>query len=469
MSKPSHLALAAAVLALSPLAAKADISYLPTSVTGSNAAFTNKQPTLALNQVIQSEGPYPPRGSSSGVEAYYIGTVRTFAWGFSTDFQADGQSLPIAPNAALYSVVGTMFGGNGMSNFRVPDLKGRTIIGAATGGWDIGNLQGTDTTTLFYGNLPNHAHSIPGSSATTTASGAGMPFGNTQPSLAMTYMIQTTGIYPSRGGSGGATSFMGQVRAFAGSFAPAGYLPADGRLLSIASNTALFSLLGTTYGGDGKTNFALPDLRGRTAIGAGDGPGLTPRSLGEVTGTEFLTLATDQMPAHTHELPLGDGPTAPAGGSQPIDNMQPSLALNYLIATSGVFPARESPLDGTTLLGEVVAFGGNFAPTGWSFADGSLLDIRTHTALFALLGTSYGGDGVRTFALPDLRGRTIEGIGSDFRSIYAGPTGVETVTLTTAELPMHLHLAPVPEPETYALMLAGLGLLGGVARRRRGG
>ncbi len=466
MTGPSRISLVAAVLAMSPLSAQADITYLPTSVTGGGAAFTNKQPTLALNQVIQSEGNYPLRDGTADVETYWRGTVRTFAWRVSTDFQAAGQTLAISSNAALFSLLGTTYGGDGMRSFRLPDLKERIIVGAGSAA-PVGDVLGSATNALFGANMPGHVHGIPGKAVTTTPAGAGIPFGNVQPSLAMTYMVQTSGIFPSSGGSGPATSFMGQVRAFSGYFVPAGYLPADGRLMSISSNTALFALFGTTYGGDGKTTFALPDLRGRTAIGAGAGPGLTPRALGSVAGAEIVALTASQMPAHTHELPLGDGPTLPAGGNQPFDNMQPSLALNYLIATEGIYPSFERPLEGSTLLGEVVASALGVAPRGWSFADGSLMDISSHAALFSLLGTTYGGDGVRTFALPDLRGRTIEGMGEAYSTLIGRESGAETVTLTTANLPPHLHLAPVPEPETYALMLAGLGLLGGFARRRR--
>ena len=108
-----------------------------------------------------------------------------------------------------------------------------------------------------------------------------------QPSLALNYIIALTGIYPSRSS---ADPLLGEIFMFAGNFAPRGFALCNGQLLPIAQNTALFSLLGTTYGGDGRTTFALPDLRGRAPIHAGTGPGLTPRNLGARFGTERVTV-----------------------------------------------------------------------------------------------------------------------------------------------------------------------------------
>lgn len=172
--------------------------------------------------------------------------------------------------------------------------------------------------------------------------------------------------------------FIGEIILFAGNFAPRGWALCQGQLMSIAQNTALFSILGTTYGGDGVTTFALPDLRGRVPLGQGQGPGLTPRVLGEESGSETVTLISTEIPAHNHQLlantaagslpeptnnvlagvsdpnsgglfnafeatanttlsPLAIGVT---GGSQPHNNMQPYLCLNYIIALVGIFPSR---------------------------------------------------------------------------------------------------------------------------------
>jgi microcystin-dependent protein len=174
--------------------------------------------------------------------------------------------------------------------------------------------------------------------------------------------------------------YIGQIIMFGGNFAPRNWAFCQGQILSIAQNTALFSILGTTYGGNGQTTFALPDLRGRTAIGQGQGPGLTGRTLGQILGTETTTLLTQNMPPHNHGVGLyaetalannGD-PTGrmlgygsgndriyaapvPAdeiamgtdsirqqtvGGGQAFNNMMPALAVNYLICLFGIFPSR---------------------------------------------------------------------------------------------------------------------------------
>jgi microcystin-dependent protein len=169
--------------------------------------------------------------------------------------------------------------------------------------------------------------------------------------------------------------FIGQIQIFPYNFAPRGWAFCQGQILSIAQNTALFSLLGTTFGGNGQTTFALPDLRGRVAVGAGQGPGLGNYTLGELTGVENETMTVNQMPAHNHTFnihvnsseggtnsPAGgylgkadpgpyaattdntnmgaQPPTGLAGGSQPFSILQPLLCLNYCIALQGIFPSR---------------------------------------------------------------------------------------------------------------------------------
>ena len=168
--------------------------------------------------------------------------------------------------------------------------------------------------------------------------------------------------------------FVAEIRIFGGSFSPRGWAQCNGQLLPISQNTALFSLLGTSYGGDGRATFALPDLRDRFPMHAGDGPGLTPRVLGEVSGQPAVTLQTSEIPSHRHTLrattsaadsavpdssvalaapqsaaiyaaandlvPMADEALAPAGGSQPHENRQPYLATTFIIALQGVYPAR---------------------------------------------------------------------------------------------------------------------------------
>ena len=144
--------------------------------------------------------------------------------------------------------------------------------------------------------------------------------------------------------------FLATIKIFAGNFAPRGWMFCDGRLLPINQYTALFSLIGNYYGGDGRTNFALPDLRGRFPIGAGNGGSLTPVQLGEVGGTPSTTL-------HPNELPYGLQPTElliPETGTKqtifagyvnqqliPVETQSPYLGINYIICYEGIYPTRE--------------------------------------------------------------------------------------------------------------------------------
>lgn len=172
-----------------------------------------------------------------------------------------------------------------------------------------------------------------------------------------------------------ANPFLGQIILFAGNYAPVGWAICDGSLQSIGNNEALFTVLGTTYGGDGQTTFALPDLRGRAPVhaGGGPGPGLSAYVNGQVGGSETVTLTAAQLPAHTHavtisannenatqsrpggnilgsfamydapasaDTTLGGVTSTGTGGNAPHENRQPFLVCNYIIATEGIFPSQ---------------------------------------------------------------------------------------------------------------------------------
>jgi microcystin-dependent protein len=125
-----------------------------------------------------------------------------------------------------------------------------------------------------------------------------------QPYVTLNCIIAVSGNFPSNSGGGPTDSaFLGEVKWFAGNFAPAGWAFCDGQLLQVSANLALFSILGTTYGGDGRTTFGLPDARGRAIIHEGNGPGLSNRSLGQTGGQETVTLSGGQMPSHNHAIP----------------------------------------------------------------------------------------------------------------------------------------------------------------------
>ncbi len=172
-----------------------------------------------------------------------------------------------------------------------------------------------------------------------------------------------------------ADQFVAEIRIFAGNFPPTGWAFCNGQLMAISQNTALFSLVGTFYGGDGKTTFALPNLQASAPLHQGQGPGLSERYLGESSGTPTTTLLVSEIPVHTHRAvafnggggesspannawagggrgrpPLFTEPTnlatmapqalAPSGGNQPHNNLPPYLALNFIIALQGIFPPR---------------------------------------------------------------------------------------------------------------------------------
>ena len=170
--------------------------------------------------------------------------------------------------------------------------------------------------------------------------------------------------------------YIGEIIMFGGNFAPRGWAFCEGQLLAVSSNTALFSILGTTYGGDGRTTFGLPDLRGRAPMQQGTGPGLSPRGLGQKGGSETNTLLVQNLPAHAHPIAIPVSHESvdtddPSGGyittqaddhyassktngenygsfnsgnnasnNTPVNNMQPWLAVNFIIALVGVYPSR---------------------------------------------------------------------------------------------------------------------------------
>jgi len=167
--------------------------------------------------------------------------------------------------------------------------------------------------------------------------------------------------------------FVGEIRMFAGNFAPQGWALCDGQLLAISQNDALFSLFGTIYGGDGRTTFGLPDLRGRVPVHKGQGPGLSNRPIGQKAGAENVTVTVNQLPSHGHPMQATEEPAdsahpggnlaarsttmdlyinagqnanlaptaiAATGGSQPHSNLMPYLCVNFIVALFGIYPSR---------------------------------------------------------------------------------------------------------------------------------
>ncbi len=476
----------------------------------------------------------------------YVGEIRMFTGNFAPSgwMFCEGQLLPISENEVLFQLIGTTYGGDGQETFALPDLRGRVPLHQGNG-YIIGEASGTEQVSLTLNQIPAHQHGLnfntgkgealnPSSGfparnsvgadqygaiapdvyangSTVKVTGGSQPHENRQPYLAVNYIISLFGIFPSQNmpnSSGedyrllkpdgtisqynkafGNLPFMGEILIFAFNFTPKNWAACNGQILPINQNQALFSLLGTTYGGNGQTNFALPDLRGRAPVHYGQGPGLSNWGIGQRTGETSHTLTAQELPAHNHLInassttgnlndPAGnllasnsagvpafsasssgsqDMMTSPSGGTQPHNNMQPYLTLNYCIAMFGVFPSRSgNSTSGATRGTEpfyaetaIVAF--NFAPTGYQSCNGQILQISQNTALFSLLGITYGGNGQSTFALPDFRGRVAlqQGQGPGLSVYDLGENGgAETVTLTVDNLPSHNHLFKIGSDAT---------------------
>ncbi|GBQ19609.1 tail fiber protein [Acetobacter cibinongensis] len=365
-------------------------------------SFDNTQKTIVLRQVIVVNDIDPATGNSSVMP---LGIIRSFAFDhFLTPdtLSSEGQLLYLSDNLRLFSLLLTAYGKHDAGNFALPDFSGKVAIGAqpytATSYTDIGHTTGENATTLTQAQLPP------------ALGGTSQSIDNAQPSLSVNYLIRVKHA-PSAGG------FMGEVVAFAGlepTMAGDQFIPAQGQLLKIALFPELFSLLRTTYGGDGVATFALPDLRGRSIIGSSN-----TVSLGSIVGQKTVSLSDANAP-------VTDG-----GQGSSFDNRAPGLALNYIICIDGAPPYSASK--GQAVIGEVRAYAGvaSTIPQGWVLANGALLSISDHTHLFALLGITYGGDGRSNFALPNLSDTVIAGSGGS--QVFGETYGKNSVTLQVSD------------------------------------
>lgn len=295
-------------------------------------------------------------------------------------------------------------------------------------------------TALLVAALPSVGTS-PALAGPTGSTGGDVPFSVMEPSLAIQWLIATDGVTSGveTGGvlAGGAT-MIGELRLFAYGLVPGGWVRADGSVHAMSTFPILGGMLGATYGGNGTTTFAVPDLRGRTACGIGAGPGLSQRSLGDAFGSETRTLVTANLPAHSHTLPTGGSTgstgTAPSGTPWPLT--QPTLAIRAILNPFGDFED----------LPEVRFFAAPFDPGSWLACQGQTLAISEYDALFQQIGTTYGGDGVETFALPDLSGRVPigSGQGPGLAARALGDSfGAETAFLDASRMTTHAHTLAV--------------------------
>jgi microcystin-dependent protein len=243
----------------------------------------------------------------------------------------------------------------------------------------------------------------------------------------------------------------------------------DGAELEIAGNEDLYATIGTAYGGDGETTFALPDLRGRAPLHRGQRPGSSAYALGAKGGVEGVALTVQQLPAHTHGFQASSNPgassnpaghvmattgaarlfreatptallaavaVAAVGASDSHENRMPFVAINYVVATGPDATSGDGPF-----VGEIRLASFDTVPAGWARCDGQLLPIEQNPVLFSVVSTMYGGDGESTFALPDVRGSVVIGSGPGDTSEYFQGTagGAAGVALDASELPAHAH------------------------------
>jgi microcystin-dependent protein len=220
-------------------------------------------------------------------------------------------------------------------------------------------------------------------------------------------------------------------------------MPCDGRLLNIAGNTTFFSNLGTYYGGDGKTNFAIPDLRGRVVMGDDEA---AASYIGADFGSNDVTLGLSDIPSHTHTLTSGN--TAATGGTgNSATNYQPSLVLHWVMSLYGSFPDPNSGGIPFPMIAELRLIAGSRS-TGldegqWVSSDGSLYPINENDSLFTVLGTTFGGDGQDTFAVPDFGATVAEesgGVTVQGSTTVLGDTiGAPTLNISIGQLASHKH------------------------------
>lgn len=454
----------------------------PTQNAGLGKPFSNLQDSIAVNFEL-------PQGGVGASETGFVhGMLRTVLRVNPAPQLADGRTISAASSPDLASLLGTTFGGT-VPNPKVPNVAGRAIVGAGAGpgltAWSRGTVRGTADIALTEANVPRHSHPLsPTGFTTPTGNAVPAPFNNVQPSIGLTYIIRTSGLHPAA--NAGAAAYLGTVVPYVGATAPAGWAFCDGAELPLAGNQVLWSVIGNNFGGNAGSTFKLPDLRGRTIVGAGERPGSSGATVGTYFGSETGNLSLATMPTHTHLISPGVT-TGPAGQGFAIDNRQPSLALTYLVAEQAFFPATDA-LGEDVAFGEVVAFAGTSVPPGFLLADGRSIPRSANPSLSALYGSTFGGD-ENSFMLPDLRARTLIGAGpgvlvgpvnataldqplavtvdEEGNLVYeAGETaGGSDLRIEEDNLGAHGH--EVPEPASLATAALSALAAGGVWRSRK--
>jgi len=433
----------------------------------------------------------------------FVGEIRWLAGEVNADappagwVPCDGRLLDSELDFLLHGLIQNRYGGQ-LPQFAVPDLRGRVPLHRG-GARPLAEPGGQERVALTVAQLPAHTHALGANSGdgdradpaghvwarsealgfsadaadgsmspqALASTGGDAPHENMMPFLGLTALISRGGITPGEQPSM-ADSFVGEIRMMAFPDQPVGWLHCDGGAL--LGDEALALLIGGTYSGD-DANPRAPDLQARVPIHRSD-----LRPVGRAGGEETHVLSPAELPPHTHAAmaaPVpGDDPSpanhhwgvqsaglayaaipdtslrpdavGTAGTGAPHDNMPPYLPLNCCVGLAGVFPTTmdQEPIS-EPFIGEVRLFASSFAPQGWAICDGTLLDRNEQNeVLFLVLGNRFGGDGVTTFALPDLRGRAIleAGAGPGLTPRTVGELGgADSVVLSAPNLPAHTH------------------------------
>ena len=396
------------------------------------------QPSLALSLGLVNNGVFPQLGggplddSNVAIAKGFVVTTafETARLANQATLLPEGQTLSVESNSALFSLMYDLYGGDGRTTFDLPDLVGAvplylTASSSVEPLW--AKVSGTD----------GNAVSVMPAQLPASLGGAATPIDNQQFGVGMEYLIRTAGDFPS--GSAPMFTTIGTVHPFAANAynqIPSGFMRADGSLLSIADYPELFSVLGSTYGGDGRVTFALPDLRNRVPIGTGTTQDGLEIGLGQLIGSDQIQLTSENVQ-----------------GLSGIDTMQPSIGMHYLISTSGQY--LQLPGDSPTL-GQVMLYAGlRFdSNADWVFARGQAIEIDQgqNQALYSLLGTTYGEAPEGYLRLPDLTGRTVIGASASGGAIELGQTsGLSSVSFTPDNAPD----VTVPTPTLELVDLQG--------------
>lgn len=406
-----------------------------TGTTGGGAPFENRQPTLVTRYIIALQGIFPTNdGSTLGEDQPpdrslpYLAEIKAVAFNFAPSGWAfcEGQTLPISQNTALFALLGTTFGGDGRTTFKLPDLRGRVPIGVGQGfglpNYVLGQQVGVANPNLSVANLPSHTHTVPGA-PNTLAAGSGAAVDNRQPALALRFLIAADG----------------EIMLVPFNLTPGGWTVCDGRVFPVAGHSYAFFHIGSAYGGDGGvSSFAVPDTRGRIVLGD-DNTSAWP--IAKTNGLNDLTLGLADIPAHTHTVSAGT--TGSAGGTgNTANNYQPSLVMRQLMCIYGIFPsANRTSGTSAPLIGEMRLIAGtmpNGLQNSFQALYGQLYPINQNQALFSLIGTSYGGNGQSTFAAPDLRARAnaaVDGTSLPLATVVGSPT----LNISLSQLASHAH------------------------------